>query len=55
MEVIQELMQIVIEESQVLLGKTDHPVRHVLSGDGKPIAFKRKRFIIARIADLQLL
>lgn len=55
---MQKFMQIIIHGSQVFFPKTDHPVRHVLSGNGKPVSFefffktvKRHRIYILAIYD----
>ena len=40
MIIIQKFMQIIIHGSQIFFPKTDHPVRHVLSGNGKPVPFE---------------
>ena len=40
MVLVQVPVEIVIHDCKAAFPQTDHPVRHVLPGDGKPIAFK---------------
>ena len=40
MILIKQLMEIVIHDSQITFAKTDHPVCHVLTRNGKAVTFK---------------